>query len=130
MRQVMDALTLGEATDPVNPVCLILSPIVHVRTRWNSKLYLLRRAKRLCPGFKLIVAVEEALREFELNTAEWENVDKAIDFLNPFEQVSTVMEGFKYPTLSLVVPLYNQLISDLKACSENSQKRSQLELLL
>ena len=44
--------------------------------------------------------------------------------------LTTVMEGFKYPTLSLVVPLYNQLMSDLKACSENSQKRSQLELLL
>ena len=33
-----------------------------------------------------------------------------------------VMEGYKYPTLSLVVPLYNQLMSDLKACSENSLK--------
>ena len=50
------------------------------------------------------------------------NVDEAIDFLDSFEQVSMVMEGYKYPTLSLVVPLYNQLMSDLKACSENSQK--------
>lgn len=85
MRQEMDALTLDEATDPVNPVCPILSPIVDVRTRWNSKLYMLRRAKLLAAGFKLIAAVEEDLREFELNTADWGNVDEAIDFLDPFD---------------------------------------------
>ena len=35
MKQEMDALILDEATDPVNPVCPILSSIVDVRTRYT-----------------------------------------------------------------------------------------------
>ncbi len=45
-----------------------------------------------------------------------------VTFLEEFAQVTTYIEGSEYPTLSLVVPMYNQLLDLLEDVSRDKKK--------
>jgi len=56
-------------------------------------------------------------RTSEILEEEWELIAEAVQFLKPFATTTKFIEGFKYPTLSLVLPLYNKLLAHLKRWS-------------
>ena len=61
-------------------------------------------------------------RKDELFNSEWRNVDEVDDFLYPFFVISKYMKGSKNPKFSSVVPLYNQILSDLVKWSEDKKR--------
>ena len=77
------------STDPVKPVCPQLAPITDCSNRWNSKHDMLQRAYKLRAAFYKVAALNQALRVYEMSTAEWGNVNESIYFLKLFYTVST-----------------------------------------
>ena len=47
----------------------------------------------------------------QLSYREWEELEKVLSLLEPFAETTKHIEGFKYPTLTIVIPLYNQLLN-------------------
>jgi len=108
------------STDPARrPQCPILAPILDVATRWNSTHSMLKRSLRIRPGLDKLGESERALWACSLEQPEWNNIEEVVRFLEPFAVVTKHIEGYKYPTLSVVVPLYNQLLETLKKWSED-----------
>ena len=46
--------------------------------------------------------------------ADWHILQEVFDFLESFALITTYIEATSYPTLSLVVPLYNKLLNLLE----------------
>ena len=115
------ASTLPQS-DPVKPNCKILNPLEDTPLRWGSKKLMLQRARLIRAGLDKLAAMIKELRKDELSDSDWRNVDEVDDFLYPFFVISKYVEGSKYPTFSAVVPLYNQLLSDLVKWSEDMKR--------
>lgn len=92
-----------------------LNLVQDVKTRWNSTLRMMKRARKLrealsryateCPNDKIYTFSEE----------EWRHVDYLIDILHPFkiftEAIGRVESG---PTVHMVFEVYNQLFSHME----------------
>ena len=90
-------------------------PILDVKTRWNSIYLLLERAIKLRIPLDLIARQSNmGLAEFAVTDDEWTLVQQIFEFLQIFYDITLEIEGNKTPTLSLTVPLYDLLLSDLK----------------
>lgn len=75
-----------------------------VRTRWNSTFYMLERL------LKLKIPLSATIRLLDsppnnLNSNEWLLVEDAVLLLKPFENITSILSGEAYPTLSSVIPL-------------------------
>lgn len=97
----------------------ILGPLRDVPTRWNSTLKMLQRALLLRKGLDATCTNRE-WRSSEITEEEWKLIEEAVDLLKPFETATRLVEGFKHPTLSLVLPLFNKLLSQLDACRNDA----------
>jgi hAT family C-terminal dimerisation region/Domain of unknown function (DUF4413) len=117
-----------------------VKPILDVPTRWNSTVHMIKRALRLKVG--LAVTMDsmyfESVARYSLvvnyrtrNNSEegayisvtdehWENFQVICDLLEPLRDATEVLSGQHYPTLSMVVPVYNVLLNHLEAkCTSN-----------
>ncbi|PKB93201.1 hypothetical protein RhiirA5_442039 [Rhizophagus irregularis] len=54
------------------------------------------------------------LKKYLLTENQWAELEKIKDFLFLFKEVTTIMSGFTYPTLSATIPLYNILIDHVE----------------
>ena len=66
-------------------------------------------------GLKLRVAIDEIandtdLRKSELDEEEWRILGEVVELLSESAIITKYVEGSGYPTLSLVVPMYNRLL--------------------
>ncbi|XP_018331652.1 zinc finger BED domain-containing protein 1-like [Agrilus planipennis] len=79
-----------------------------IRTRWNSCLIMMERLLKIkAPLSAAITSIPQA-PEF-LDTAEWQIIADCVSLLKPTEDITTVLSGEKYPTLSMVPPLIKGL---------------------
>lgn len=99
---------------PKPPIVKALVPILDVATRWGSTSAMVKRVIFIRSGLDSVTESERELRKFELSDEEWENLKEVDKFLDPLSAVSQHVEGFKYPTMSCVVPLYFKLLETLK----------------
>jgi hypothetical protein len=79
------------------------------------------RALRIRTGLDNITALERDLRDFELSEDEWKILTEIKKYLEPFASVTKNIEGSLYPTLSVVIPLYNVLIDHIEDWIDNNQ---------
>lgn len=75
-----------------------------VRTRWNSTFYMLERL------LEVKISVSATLPQLDssppnLDSNEWIIVKDVVALLRPFENVTVILSGEKYPSLSSVIPL-------------------------
>ncbi|CAI5970721.1 unnamed protein product [Closterium sp. NIES-64] len=96
--------------------------IVDCLTRWGSTLHMVNRGFELRMPIAMFFddsdvrmssiskATKKAWDAIRLMDAHWDDLAELRDFLTPFEQVTLFAEGSLYPTLSAVVPQYNELI--------------------
>ena len=92
----------------------MLVPVQDVVTRWSSGHFMNKRALEIRPGLDFFTATERDLRELELEDEHWNRLGYSGDFLDPFAEITTFVEGMKYPTLSAVVPLLDDLLRTLE----------------
>ena len=86
---------------------------------------MIERALRIRIGLDNITALERDLRDFELTEDEWNVLTEIKRFLEPFADVTKSIEGLLYPTLSVVIPLYNVLIDHIEDWVDNEQRKEQ-----
>lgn len=85
------------------PLCLIQ----HVETRWNSKHDMFKRLSQL--RRPLGTALAERGTPDNFTNEEWEIIDLYVKVLGPVKQITTIMEGEKYTTLSSYIPMIRGL---------------------
>jgi hypothetical protein len=100
-----DEESLGED----NPFIRVLLPLRDVPTRWNSILYVLKRGIKIQKALDATTTRSE-WRGSEVHEEEWEKIKIAIEFLEPFALTTRFLEGYKYPTLGAVLPLFTKLL--------------------
>lgn len=90
------------------PKCVIQM----VDTRWNSEYYMLERLLVL----KRAVNAELATSDHNISTLtsqEWELAEGYLQSLKPFEVATRIMSGDIYPTVSMVIPVLNEIETNL-----------------
>lgn len=75
-----------------------------VSTRWNSTFIMIERLLRIKDPLCVTVANLPRTPEF-LDADEWNAVEDCVKVLQPSNELTTVLSGEKYPTLSVVIPL-------------------------
>lgn len=75
-----------------------------VRTRWNSIFYMLERL------LEVKIPLSATLPQLDtsppnLDSNEWMITEDVVTLLRPFEYVTVILSGEKYPSLSSVIPL-------------------------
>ncbi|CAG9788197.1 unnamed protein product [Diatraea saccharalis] len=75
-----------------------------VRTRWNSIFYMLERLLEVkIPLFATFPQLDSSPPNLDSN--EWLIMEDVVALLRPFENVTVILSGEKYPSLSSVIPL-------------------------
>jgi len=90
----------------------LLSPVLDVRTRWNSTFYMLERFSVLEPGLAVLchLGAFDHLEDMEFPSQEsMARIPRYIFYLRPFEAVSRFLEGDQYTTIAHVPFLLREL---------------------
>ena len=98
-----------------------LLPIMDCPTRWISTYTLLKRAIKLRRAIDDI-ATDSGLRKHELHDGDWLVLNDVFSFLEEFAQITTYVETSQYPMLSLIVPMYNKLLTFLEDVAHDKKK--------
>ena len=96
-------------------------PIMDYPERWSSTYFFLKRGLKLRPAIDDI-AEDQDLRKNKIQPDEWDILQEVFLFLEEFALVTAYIEGSEYPTLSLVLPMYNQLLNLLEDVSRDEKK--------
>ena len=61
------------------------------------------------------------LRKYLITENQWNEFTKIQNFFQPFKEVTTIMSGFTYPTISATILLYNYLIDHVEDVIGNEE---------
>ena len=100
-----------------------IKPTLDCKTRWNSSCYMLENFIKLKPALKMLIESCDDLKRWKLTDLEWEAIEKIIDYLKLFKQVSTKLSGEKYATLSNAVIALNLLIDRVEIIIKNLDEK-------
>lgn len=118
---------LGEETDEINievdEHVRILLPLRDVATRWSSTYLMLRRALAIRSGLDETTTHRDFISQ-DIGEEGWKKIEECLKFLEPFATITKHVEGFKHPTLSCVIPLYNKLLNFLEDWANDSSHSS------
>ena len=114
--------------DTVEPNVKYLKPILDVPTRWNSTSDMLQRALYLRTPLQCLFCElsQDSATSYELSNSDWAHLQEFYDFLFIFKEAPEMSCAGKYPTLSLIVPLYNSLLDHTEEVISSTEKSSAL----
>jgi hypothetical protein len=101
-----------------------LQLIRYIETRWNSRLYMLRRIGELKAALNLYWS--QKTRDPDLSNNDFLFISDITLILNSSEQITKQLSGSNYPTLSMIIPLINitvKLLSKYSIDNESEQFR-------
>jgi hypothetical protein len=81
------------------------------QTRWNTRYLMLQRLLTVKEPVSAILINQTKIANLLPN--EWQMAEHIVTVLAPFERVTTIMSGAKYPTVSMVIPILNELKQSL-----------------
>lgn len=81
------------------------------QTRWNSMFHMIQRLLTVKAPLSAVLISETKVANLTPN--EWKSAQSIVPVLAKLEHVTTVMGGSKYPTISLVIPVLNELKQSL-----------------
>lgn len=90
------------------------SPVVDVKTRWNSTHDMLQWSVKYKIPLNLMCDTEKNLKLFKIDEKNWSIIDIIAKYLTPFKTLSNILSGEKYCTLPLVVSGTNILLDKLE----------------
>ncbi|CAB5193439.1 unnamed protein product [Rhizophagus irregularis] len=91
-----------------------LKTLLDVSTRWNSTFDMINRALYLKEALNSLALSEKDLKNFVIMDDEWTELEKVKLFLEKFKEITVLMSSSSYPTLSMLIPLYNALIDHME----------------
>ncbi len=90
-----------------------LKPKVDVETRWNSTCEMIKRAFILKQGLNCLTH-KEGFESKNIDSNLWDKYKELKRFLQPFYESTVLISGSSYPTLIIVLPIFDKLLSHLK----------------
>lgn len=84
---------------------------------------MLHRALLIRPGLDETTTHRDFMSQ-DIGTDGWERIKECHSLLEPFATVTKHVEGFKIPTLSCVIPLFNKLLDFLEDWSTSETRSS------
>lgn len=115
---------LKEAQKTLHPNETPLKLIQQVETRWNSTYLMLNRLFKLRTA--MCIALAERGMPENFTNEEWNVIEAYINVLSPVKQVTTIMEGDKYPTVSSYIPMVLGLLTVLEYDENVSNQENEL----
>lgn len=100
-----------------------------VQTRWNSVYYMLERLDKVKIPLSAAISSLPGCPD-SINADEWIELHECLCVLKPVEQMTGILSGEQYPTLSCIVPLIRGVQTALRSCSSNSEVASRLNIKL
>lgn len=97
----------------VSEDCEVLKLKRDVRTRWNSTHEMLERAIELKAAYQSMCRSEPPLRSYELEEDDWIYLEKLVNLLERFNDLTKSVSGSLYPTINRAMTVYNKLIDRL-----------------
>lgn len=105
-RSSSGANTLAEIQEKMNLPKLKLKQ--DVTTRWNSTYFMHERLKFVrVPLAAALSALPAAPNN--LSECQWDQIGNCIDILQPIQEMTRILSGEQYPTLSCIIPLIRGL---------------------
>jgi hypothetical protein len=99
----------------------VLKPILDVTTRWNSSCEMIERALKVQNVLDAVARTEGELNNNVLTKVEWNRLKQLVEILQPFKEATVIMSSSSYPTLSMVVPFYHELLKTLEDSMNNNE---------
>jgi hypothetical protein len=119
---------LQQLCEACSPPISFVKPVIDVSTRWNSTLDMIERSLRLKPALNMFILEDnDARKDYsiqELGPRQWGFFENLSKFLKPFKDVTTFCSSSSYPTLSVVVPLYNSLMDHCESWKASTKFQS------
>ncbi|CAB3246549.1 unnamed protein product [Arctia plantaginis] len=100
-----------------------------VQTRWNSVYYMLERLDKVKIPLSATITLLPGCPDI-LNAEEWIEVHECLCILKPVEQMTSIISGEQYPTLSCIIHLARGLQVVLRNCGPKSEVVSRLNTKL
>lgn len=87
-------------------------PVQDVPTRWNSTFHMIDRLLELRAHVNtyLYNHKKREVQQLALEVSDWNLLSELKEILEPYNDVTVMIEGSKYPTLSTVTSLWNALL--------------------
>jgi hypothetical protein len=85
--------------------------------RWNSTYVMIERALKLKRVLKSLSCEEEnnVFTKYKISENEWENLSAIYEFLKPFFEATLMVSQQSYPSLCVVIPLFDTLLKHLQS---------------
>ncbi|CAI6012441.1 unnamed protein product [Closterium sp. NIES-65] len=100
-------------------------PIVAATMHFRCLAHILNLAVQRALGVDAVKgttkAEKERVSELSLSAEHWESLTELVEFLDPFNSVTLAAEGSMYPTVSAVVPQFNELMDQLEGAYHDVQ---------
>lgn len=96
-------------------------PILDVVTRWSSTYLFIKRALRLFPALEKMSQKSEFIAN-QILPEDKKKIEEAFAFLKPFAESTKFIEAARYPTITMVVPLFNKLLDFTEDWKNNKDK--------
>jgi len=83
--------------------------------RWNSTYIMIERALKLKRVLKSLSCEEKSVfTQNKISDPEWNDLNSILELLKPFYEATFMVSQQSYPSLCVVVPLYDNLLQHLQ----------------
>lgn len=103
-------------------------PNMDVSTRWNSTISMINTALKMKKSLNLLCELNDQLKDYLILKNEWLILMTVFKFLKYFNELTQVLSGDKYVTLSLVVIGFNLLLDKITAEIDYLRGKSDIEM--
>jgi hypothetical protein len=89
--------------------------------RWNSTYVMIERALKLKRVLKSLSCEEKSVfTQNKISDTEWDDLNSILELLKPFYEATFMVSQQSYPSLCVVVPLFDNLLQHLQKQRDNN----------
>ena len=100
---------------------------LHIKVRWNSELKTIRTLLRIPLEELNQILAECQLQSLRMTSVQYSLLKDLVAILDPYEEITDILQGEKYYTISMVIPSIEELYNATKNISENSRRNSAIK---
>ncbi len=97
-----------------------LTPIIDVKTRWNSTFLMLERAAKLKGPLAALCSSEKALSSYLMTEPEWKQLKLLCTLLQKFDRATKLLSMERHSTISAYLPTFHWLLDSLQSFVEDN----------
>ena len=100
---------------------------LHIKVRWNSELKTIRTLLRIPLEELNQMLAECQLHSLRMMSAQYSLLKDLVEILDPYEEITDILQGEKYCTISMVIPSIEELYNSTMNLSKGSRRNSAIK---